>query len=776
MSEASRALILEILSQGRIDVAEAVELLGLFKEGPAAANTVSPRSFRLCLRLQEPSDAASPWQLVGLLQGLDDLSLILPLAVAWDANHEGGALLHGYRDQVGQKVRQDLDQARQIWSALPASANWQTLESLPLDTAEAHYFLSVAPALKKIGLGIMVPAWAGHTRARIKARPVAESGPNWGGGWLRKEDVVRFEWQVAVDDKRLTTAELELLAQAKAPLVSLRGQWMELGQEQLAAARRLFQDNQQGQVDMPRLVQEAVGGGERPPGIEYQELEGRGGVEKMLAGLSGQMEYDLLDLPEGFQGQLRPYQQRGYSWLAFLRQWGLGACLADDMGLGKTPQTLALIQRDWESGQDRPVLLICPTSVVDNWRREGSRFTPDLPLLVHHGSNRAQGAAFRDQAAQCALVISSYALLQRDLESLEQVDWAGIVLDEAQNIKNPDTKQARGVRSLAADYRIALTGTPVENNIGELWSIMEFLNPGLLGSRRAFWRQFYQPVQVRGEAAAAARLKARTGPFVLRRLKTDAGIAPELPDKMEMKVWCPLTREQTSLYSAVVRESMDGLGQAGGMRRRGLILATLAKLRQICNHPAQLLKDGSSLAGRSGKLIRLGEMLEEALANGERALIFTQYAAMGHLLQSHLENTLGWETLFLHGGVAKKQRDAMVNRFQEELDGPPIFLLSLKAGGTGLNLVRATQVFHFDRWWNPAVENQATDRAFRIGQGRRVQVYKYLCAGTVEEKMDEILERKQALAERVVGQGEEWLTELSSAELKELFTLRKEQE
>jgi SNF2 family DNA or RNA helicase len=444
------------------------------------------------------------------------------------------------------------------------------------------------------------------------------------------------------------------------------------------------------------------------------------------------------------------------------------------MGLGKTIQTLSLIQREWELNGKRPVLLICPTSVVGNWQKEAARFTPELPVMIHHGLTRAKSAAFKKQAQQQALVISSYALLHRDFDFLKQVAWAGVILDEAQNVKNPETKQAKAAQLMPADYRIALTGTPVENNVGDLWSIMEFLNTGFLGSQTEFKRAFFVPIQTNRDPDAVSRLKRLTGPFILRRLKTDKSIIADLPEKMEMKVFCPLTKEQASLYAAVVKETLPAIDSAEGIQRRGMILGALSKLKQVCNHPAQFLGDNSALPGRSGKLARLTEMLEEIIAVEDRALIFTQFAEMGELLRRHLQETFGREVLFLHGATSKSQRDRMVERFQADQGGPGIFILSLKAGGTGLNLTRANHVFHFDRWWNPAVENQATDRAFRIGQTKNVQVHKFLCVGTLEEKIDEMIERKQEVAAQVVGAGEGWLTELSTAELKNLFALRKE--
>ena len=451
--------------------------------------------------------------------------------------------------------------------------------------------------------------------------------------------------------------------------------------------------------------------------------------------------------------------------------------VANNIFCHNTVQALALIQRERQHGDRRPTLLVCPTSVISNWQKEAARFTPDLPVMVHHGVTRAKGAAFKKEVAKHALVVSSYPLLQRDSEILNDVDWSGVILDEAQNIKNPETKQARAARALKSDYRVALTGTPVENNVGDLWAIMEFINPGFLGTQGEFKKTFFIPIQAQRDPEASARLKRLTGPFILRRLKTDKTIIADLPEKNEMKVFCPLTKEQASLYAAVAEDAVKTIGNSEGIQRRGVVLATLSKLKQVCNHPAQFLGDNSAIPGRSGKLARLTEMLEEALSTGDRALVFSQFAEMGGIIQKHLQETFGHEVLFLHGATPKKQRDRMVERFQSsngDGDGPRVFVLSLKAGGTGLNLTAANHVFHFDRWWNPAVENQATDRAFRIGQTRNVQVHKFICAGTLEDKIDEMIESKQAIASSIVGAGENWLTELSTDQLKELFSLRQD--
>lgn len=421
-----------------------------------------------------------------------------------------------------------------------------------------------------------------------------------------------------------------------------------------------------------------------------------------------------------------------------------------------------------------PTLLICPMSVVGNWQREVAHFAPHLRVMIHHGTDRLAGSDFVDEAERNDLVISTYSLAHRDSETLSRVNWEHIVLDEAQNIKNPGAKQTQAIKRLKAGQMIALTGTPVENRLSELWSIMEFLNSGYLGSARSFRTNFAIPIEKYRDKGRAEVLRRIIQPFVLRRMKTDPTVIQDLPEKMELNVYHNLTNEQASLYEAVVDEMLDKIDNSEGIERKGLVLSTLTRLKQICNHPALFLQDGSALPGRSGKLTRIEEMIDEVLAEGDKALIFTQFAGMGAMLRHHLQERFDCEVLFLHGGTPRKQRDEMVRRFQEDRDCPQLFVLSLKAGGFGLNLTAANHVFHFDRWWNPAVENQATDRAFRIGQKRNVFVHKFVCIGTLEERIDQMLEEKKELADAIVGAGEAWLTELSTSELKDIFTLSRD--
>jgi SNF2 family DNA or RNA helicase len=718
-------------------------------------------AYRLCLRVEEPVAEDDVWRVTYLLQSHADLSLLV------DA--EGAA----HSPLLRRELLAALGKAATFSAEVDRSLH--TGESLAsgftLDTQALYAFLTTRVGLfEAAGIGVILPSWwlGMDTKARIALRGRVASKKGLTSGMLGKLSMLAVDWKVALGDEMLSFAELERIAKLKTPLVRIRGRWVHVD---AAEIRRALERLKRGtrQVSVGDAVRLQAGGavGELPAGTI---IEADGVVDDFMKRIRGEATLTAIAPPADLLAELRPYQQRGLNWLHFLTHTGFGACLADDMGLGKTIQTLALILHDWNAEDRAPVLLVCPTSVIGNWSREAERFAPSLPVVVHHGSDRERGAAFARRARTQAIVLTSYALLQRDLALLQKTTWRGIVLDEAQNIKNADSKGAAAAREIEAGYRLALTGTPVENHVGDLWSIMQFLNPGMLDSAAAFKRDFFIPIQALGEADAVERLRRLTGPFVLRRLKSDKTIIADLPAKDEHNVFCNLTREQASLYAAVLRDMDAKIDETTGIKRRGFILASLSKLKQICNHPAQFAGDNSALAGRSGKLARLEEMLEEVLESGERALVFTQFAKMGTLITRRLAQRFGIDVIFLHGAVTKRARDEMIERFTSDR-GPAVFVLSLKAGGSGLNLTRASHVFHFDRWWNPAVENQATDRAYRIGQRKTVQVHKFICAGTLEEKIDTLIERKRSVSERVVGAGEGWLTELSSAQLRDLVAL-----
>jgi len=739
-------------------------------------NVRSP--FKFCFRLAEPPEDADKWRVDYLLQPKADQSLYLPVADLWKKGSKAVKLLRQFGGVPAEFALTALGQASGLCPEVAASMKRKHPWGFELDANSAFTFLQrYAPALQAAGFTALLPSWwvgrGPHKRLGLKVKAASPKMQGIGNG-LTLDTMVQFDYTASLGGEPLPLEELETLAELKAPLVKVRGQWTQIDQDQIRDVIRFLRRQEDQSMSARDLLAMALGADQQAGGLPVDTVEVRGWLNDLLEGLTGCRKFDQLHQPEDFKGELRHYQVRGFSWLVFLRQWGLGACLADDMGLGKTVQALAFIQRERRAGEERPVLLICPTSVINNWRRESKRFTPNLRVMVHHGNDRLKKRAFLKEASKCAIAISSYAILQRDVDFLKEMKWAGVILDEAQNIKNPETKQSKAARALTSDYRIALTGTPIENHVGELWSLMDFLNPGLLGSQRRFKEAFYRPIQIYHDTRAAARLKGLTGPFILRRLKTDKSIISDLPEKIEVKEYCTLTKEQASLYQAVVNDMQEHIEETGGMNRQGLVLATLMKLKQVCNHPAQFTGDNSAIGRRSGKLQRLMDVLTEIREMGEGTLIFTQFAQMGQMLQSYLQEQFGEEVLFLYGGIPRKKRDEMIERFQKDQNAPQIFILSLRAGGTGLTLTRANHVIHYDRWWNPAVENQATDRAFRIGQEKNVQVRKFVVAGTLEERIDDMIESKIGVASQVVGTGERWLTELSNEELRNLIALGKE--
>ena len=798
----------------------------------------SDANYRICLRLEEPkaettlvsqesvSEAAQAldsmqWKLSYWLQSRENPQLLISAPDIWQATqplHIGNRRI----DQPQERLLAGINAASRLFSPIEQSLQSPHPEFCVLSTQDAYLFLrDIAPLLESSGFGVQVPDWwsvGHHMRLGLRLRLQSDEDPfdlslqedtqndTKALRPIRRRGPIRYAWELTLGGQRLEPSEFEQMVAMQTPLLQLRGEWIELDPTQVKAAQQFLNaSNTNGSISLLQAIQ--VAQGYSPPQNQEEELAATvveqtqfqlsDNLFKQVDGLSAlaidtvELDQWLLEIfsrlqnsqpleevtePAGFVGTLRPYQRRGLAWLLFLRELGLGACLADDMGLGKTIQAIALllaVRVSTDSTDRMTSLLICPTSVVVNWRREMERFAPNLTVLVHHGTSRLTGEAFHNALPNYDLVITSFGTARRDIELLVPTQWGELIVDEAQNIKNPGAKQTQAVRRLQADYRFALTGTPVENHLDELWSIMELLNPGYLGSLEEFRQQYIVPIVRYNHGSRAARLRRLVQPFLLRRLKSDPTIISDLPEKQEMVVYCTLTSEQVELYEKAVADGLNTLQTSDGIQRRGLVLGLLTKLKQITNHPAHYLKQDHPFAGRSGKLSRLTEMLDEALSVGDQALVFTQFVEMGHILQQHLRETLQTEVLFLHGGTSATQRDKLVQAFQSK-DGPPIFVLSLRAGGSGLNLTRANHVFHYDRWWNPAVENQATDRAFRIGQTRNVQVHKFVVAGTLEERINELLISKQALADFIVGSGEDWLTELDVEELRELLLLRRD--
>jgi len=649
---------------------------------------------------------------------------------------------------------------------------------LPWTAPEAYRFLKEAPACESAGVLIRLPDWwkgGRPPRPRVQVR-VGENRP----AGLGADALLDFSVEATLEGEPLTEAEWRSLLEATEGLALVRGKWVEVNPEKLREAlahwrkvEEMARQNGMTFYEGMRLLsgfqmKEPADGAGTTPLLEREWTGVKPGrwLEATLAELRNPARLETAAAIPGLQAHLRPYQAAGVNWLWFLARLGLGGCLADDMGLGKTLQILALLlQRKQEAGPDRPPsLLVVPASLLANWRAEIAKFTPDLQFIILHPSEVEHPAALANSPGtyEVDLVITTYGMLGR-METLRKRSWDLAILDEAQAIKNAETRQARAVKELQARARFALTGTPVENRAADLWSLFDFLNPGLLGTASAFTRFIRDRMQ--GEQPDFAPLRALTRPYILRRLKTDKRVIADLPDKTEVRAWCALTKAQAALYQKAVAELAEALGAAEGIQRKGLVLAFILRFKQICNHPSQWLNDGGYEEPASGKFARLRELAAEIAERQEKALVFTQFREITAPLSSFLQQVFGRPGLVLHGGTPVGQRRNLVESFQQE-DGPPFFVLTVKAGGAGLNLTQAAHVIHFDRWWNPAVENQATDRAFRIGQKQNVLVHKFVCRGTIEERIDRMIEDKKALATGLLeGGAEKLITEMNNDEL-----------
>jgi superfamily II DNA or RNA helicase len=708
---------------------------------------------------EEPGgvDSSGPqFQLVLQLRSNADPSLIVDATALWN---QPETVLSRFGPQAETDLLLALRRGAPIWPPLAEALQQASPSIIGLDDDALTSLLGpAAEELAGAGIEVLWPSSLLDGGLKLRAMPTPAPGMVTEAGF-GLEALLDFRWQLTLDGALLDADEIAALAEAKRPLIRLRGRWVMLDPALLERLRR-----------PPRTrmrVSEALGAvlaGSAEIDGETVTVVAEGPLADLAAKVAGIASAPArVDEPPGLTATLRPYQRRGLAWLAGMCEAGLGACLADDMGLGKTLQVIALHlhRREAKAG---PTLVVCPASLLGTWEHEVRRFAPDVPVRRYHGGGRH----LEDLAAD-EMVLVTYGVVLRDSARLAEVGWGLLVADEAQHAKNPLSRTARELRAVPAPSRIALTGTPVENRLSELWAILDWTTPGLLGHLEAFTRRVAVPVERYRDTEATARFSALIRPFLLRRRKTDPGIAPELPRKTETDVFVPLTAEQVTLYEAMVRETMEAIETKQGIERAGLVFKLLTALKQICNHPAQYLKQPGPLDGRSGKLAAFDELAEVILANGESMLVFTQYTQMATLLQQHLD-ARGIGSLFLHGGVPVPRREEMVARFQA--GDVPVFLLSLKAGGTGLTLTRATHVLHYDRWWNPAVEDQATDRAYRIGQDRPVQVHRLIAEGTLEDRIAALLETKRELAQAVIGSGEGWITELSDAELAELVSLR----
>jgi len=808
--------------------------------------------FRPILRLIEPypeSRTPDEWRLQLALQSKQDEAAVYGAKLGADGSI-AGRWPSAWNDDVRERAAGWLERLHATLPAERLAGGPKDVLGAPLDDEAAWRFLSAdSDRLLAAGWRVMLPGWweaATRKKPRLKAKIAPESGGK-GSSLFGLDAIIDFDWRVAIGDIELSEEEFAALVARNQRLVRFRGQWIALDPALLAQIRRMMtgMDKSQGLSFQDVLQLHLLGEGSDEGGEETEasaeETAGRVRLEvelnAHLDGLFKQLgrpsEWPLPDAPEGLQATLRNYQREGFGWLTTLRRFGLGAVLADDMGLGKTVQLIAYLlqlRHDTPPDKRRAALIVCPTSVLGNWQKELARFAPVLSVSLHYGGGRVEDPEkFQAQAAASDVVLTSFATASLDQELLQSYVWATICLDEAQNIKNAQTKQSVAVRSLSAGQRIALTGTPIENRLAELWSIYDFIAPGYLGTQRAFQERFATPIERNRDERRTAELRRLVGPFMLRRKKKDPHIQLDLPDKNEMKTYVPLTPEQSALYEQTVNELLARMKELEGIERKGAILAALTRLKQVCDHPALLadaqadnasenrqpsgpegrkaaaskdaqlavstdvqpdaaaaLETASASASeaelaetiaRSAKLERLLAMVKELREEDDRCLIFTQYVGMGEMLRRVLSEELGEPVLYLNGSTSKTGRDRMIERFQSRTlppdEQPNVFILSLKAGGVGLNLTAANHVFHFDRWWNPAVENQATDRAYRMGQTKDVQVHKFISLGTLEERIDEMLVSKQQLSDNVISSSEGWITELSNDDLRDLITLRR---
>ena len=691
----------------------------------------------------------APWRLQFQLRSRRDVSLVVDAAELW-GNDDARALLG---DRAELELLVGLQRAAEVCVVLEPALDDARPAELFLDDGAVDVLLDHLEQLAAAGVDVRWPSELVAPRIQRRLVVGAATPSDELPSFTDLQSLLEVDWEFLLDGLALTSAELDVLAGAKRAVVPLRGKWV-----------RMAADDRRGlaapvpQLSVGEVVAAALGGEARPDlltGADGVEIRVEGGVAALISRITAFDGGREAVEPLGLDAELRGYQRRGLAWLSDLTGAGMGGCLADDMGLGKTLQVLAL-----HCLRGGPTLVVCPTSLMTNWEREAARFVPGARVSRYHGPGRSLPVP-----APGDIVITTYGVVRSDAEALGSLGWDIVVADEAQNIKNPRSRTARSIRELYGTARIALTGTPVENRLSELWAIIDWAVPGLLGSLETFRHTLAIPIEREADPEATARLGRLLGPFLLRRRKTDPGIAPELPPKTERDVNVQLTAEQLSLYKATTAEVLDEIAAEDGISRRGLVLKLLTALKQIANHPAHYLSEHGPTTGRSGKLAAADELLDLARQAGESTLVFTQYVAMGDLLVQHLRDR-GLDAAILHGGLSVPRRQELVDRFQRrEL---PVLVLSLRAGGTGLNLTAATQVIHYDRWWNPAVEDQATDRAYRIGQNAPVTVHRLIAAGTVEDRVAQLLASKRELADRVVSGGEAWIGELDDDDLADL--------
>ena len=816
--ETKKAILLDSLQSG-------VDIFSFFDEKRFmewVGIRESELPFTIGLKLEEPSEDGGMWKLSTVLRDLKKEESFVEVKA-----HSGKVpkkwhpfLADIFAEQIRMTklipflLSEEAEVALDEWKLLGENSSVET-QSLPEFLSERgirsllkdelfeedawDLLVDASEKLLMLDIEILLPSWwesIKNANMRLKARVKSpgSSGPSFVG----LDALMDFEWRVSMNHVDLSEEEFRKLIEQNRRLVNIGGQWMRLDPAFIRQMQAIMEKAEKQGMRVQDFIEQQLmyDDLDEEDAVEIDEdhdprifsriqIELHPKLQKFVKNLTDLSDLPDYDVPQTLNGELRPYQKKGMNWLYFLREYGFGACLADDMGLGKTIQLISYLllvkEREPEAG---PALIISPTSVLGNWQRELERFAPSLKVGLHYGTNRAKGEDFAkvvnggEDVEGYDVVLTTYGLSHLDEEELASVRWGTIVLDEAQNIKNADTKQSRAIRKLKGGHHIALTGTPMENRLTELWSIYDFINKGYLGSLGSFQKRFVIPIEREHNEQKIESLRKLIRPFLLRRTKKDEEVALNLPDKLEQKEYCPLTGEQAAIYEQVVKDTFDKIAQLSGFERKGFVLRLLGHLKQLCNHPSLYLKevnkdkmesiDPDSWIERSTKLEKLVELFDAVLENEESGLIFTQYIGMGEIIQTVLEKRYGIEVPFMNGSTPKNKRDEIIEDFQNGKF--PILILSLKAGGTGLNLTAANHVIHYDRWWNPAVENQATDRAYRIGQTKFVHVHKMISTGTLEEKIDAMLEKKQLLNEEII-QSDQWIADMSDEDLFEILKL-----
>ncbi|MEC1177729.1 DEAD/DEAH box helicase [Metasolibacillus meyeri] len=736
---------------------------------------------KVALRLSEPDEVSEQWLL--------ETIIITPTEKHWTPAIRKRWL----------PIAEALPEKWKAFSADIAAIQQQIATLLPLDNLTSESFIyhpltdeqvklflrNDIAVLQALGYEIILPAWLKELK-QSKMRVQVSAGQLSTRSVAGLDDILTFKWQFSMNGENISAEQFQKLVDEKREFMRIGTEWFRIDAAWMQEMRALMDKASNEQWTVKELLFRELPETLTAPAEEFDEddaerddpilaFEIQQSLQNYLQQLQEKQGLPSVPVPLQLEADLRPYQQQGFEWLVFMREQKFGACLADDMGLGKTIQTISYLLHTINTlDVTEPAIIICPTSVLGNWQKELARFAPSLSVYTHYGANRLKDDALLAEMKRTKpqIVVSTYGTISQDVEFLQHLNWSSIILDEAQNIKNMQTIQSRAIRRLRGEHHIALTGTPVENRLSELWAIFDFIHKGYLGSFGKFQEQFILPIERDDSEQYKEQLRAKIQPFLLRRTKRDSDLMLNLPDKQEIQEFCPLTAEQAALYESYIEDTAAQLEQLTGFEKRGRILKMLNKLKQLCNHPALYLKepfdDAETLLSRSVKLRRIVDLTAEIVHNGEQCLIFTQYIGMGNILQHCFAELYNIDAPFLTGSMPKQQRDRLVEAFQA--GEFPIFILSLKAGGTGLNLTAANHVLHADRWWNPAVENQATDRAYRIGQTQFVQVHKFITIGTIEEKIDKMLTIKSALSEELI-QSSKWLTELQDDELRELFTL-----